>query len=296
MALHFQPAKSDKHWHDDGTHYVQVVETLYLLHSDVLSRGSQVFRDMFVVGNGTMAPSDQDGASRNKPIVITNVNNIIFDLFLCIIYGNWPPIPPAAAKGIVVEVLEAGRYLQSESTMNWSLQHIEHYKFHFHAVALVTLALRYGAVTAPNSMFQHAFIRLTNIPLAKITVEMERDMGPLVFSAYARVTHAVDAHRRILAAEPPPLGDHPSCCRDPAGCGEDWQSAWWNGMGRFLLDGRNPQTWDNAMARFEDFEFGRMTEECKLRGIETMRGKTAFECADKLVIDTANQLAVSLIK
>ncbi|KZP14240.1 hypothetical protein FIBSPDRAFT_981009 [Athelia psychrophila] len=144
-------------------------------------------------------------------------------------------------------------------------------------------------------MFQQAFIRLTSIPIARITVPMERDMGPAVFSALARLMHAVDTHHRIVAIEPPPLGAHPDSCRDAAVCTEDWQTAWWSGMGRFLLDGRNPQNWDGAMARFEDFECGRMGTACKERGMEVMRSRVAFEYSDKLIVDTAEQLAASLI-
>ena len=28
---------------------------------------------------------------------------------------------------------------------------------------------------------------------------------------------------------------------------EDWHAIWWNGMGRFLLDGRNPQPYGEAV-------------------------------------------------
>jgi hypothetical protein len=40
---------------------------------------------------------------------------------------------------------------------------------------------------------------------------------------------------------------------------EDWYAIWWNGMGRFLLDGRNPQPYGEAIKHFKDMEFGRVS-------------------------------------
>jgi len=71
-------------WHHDGTHIFQIEETLYKLHSDVLSRGSITFRDMFGVRSSDQ--DELDGFSQSKPITLVQVTVEIFDLFLAIIY------------------------------------------------------------------------------------------------------------------------------------------------------------------------------------------------------------------
>ncbi|OAX37998.1 hypothetical protein K503DRAFT_770914, partial [Rhizopogon vinicolor AM-OR11-026] len=52
---------------------------------------------------------------------------------------------------------------------------------------------------------------------------------------------------------------HASNCREPVGCDEDWHAIWWNGMGRFLLDGRNPQPYGDAVKCFKNMQFGRVS-------------------------------------
>ncbi|KAI5988896.1 hypothetical protein EDC04DRAFT_2588586, partial [Pisolithus marmoratus] len=56
---------------------------------------------------------------------------------------------------------------------------------------------------------------------------------------------------------------HASNCSDKQACAEDWQAVWWNGMGRLLLDARNPQPFNDAFERFWDLEFGRVGTDCK---------------------------------
>ncbi|KAG2358443.1 hypothetical protein BDR07DRAFT_1247243, partial [Suillus spraguei] len=88
-------------------------------------------------------------------------------------------------------------------------------------------------------------------------------MGHEVFLNIVYVQAALDHHRRIIAAEEPKILMHSSDCQDPTGCSEDWHAIWWNGMGWFLLNGRNPQPYGDALKRFKELLFGRVSEGCK---------------------------------
>ena len=55
-------------------------------------------------------------------------------------------------------------------------------------------------------------------------------------------------------------------------------------MGRFLLDGRNPQPYDDAVKRFKDMCFGRVSSGCKSRMFRIIDQRTAFGYTDKFVM------------
>jgi hypothetical protein len=52
-------------------------------------------------------------------------------------------------------------------------------------------------------------------------------------------------------------------------------------MGRFLLDGRNPQSWDDAVARFRTLQYGSMADSCRERVMGVVNRDTqtgVFSC------------------
>jgi hypothetical protein len=67
-------------------------------------------------------------------------------------------------------------------------------------------------------------------------------------------------------------------------------------MGRFLLDGRNPLSWDVAVSRFQALQFGMMGEGCKDSVMSLVRERTAFAHAERLVNDVGKHLAGTLIR
>ena len=87
-------------------------------------------------------------------------------------------------------------------------------------------------------------------------------MGYDVFTMLVYVKALLDEQCHIFAAEPPVM-QHAANCQDRDGCIEDWRAIWWNGMGRLLLDARNPQPFHDAFNRFQCLEFGRVGEDCK---------------------------------
>jgi hypothetical protein len=84
-----------------------------------------------------------------------------------------------------------------------------------------------------------------------------------VFITYTRATSAIATHRRIVGCEPPPVETHTADCQDHERCAEDWRTVWWNGMGRYILDGRNPQTHTEAIQLFRNLEFGAAGHGCR---------------------------------
>ena len=108
-------------------------------------------------------------------------------------------------------------------------------------------------------------------------------IGLPVYVGLARLLEAIQEHRHILAVEEPQFRDkeplfgtfnvneatpNSPSCRDNKGCAADWHQAWWNGMGRFLLDGRKPLTWTDSFEQFKEFEFGRMHAACISRMLD----------------------------
>ncbi|KAG2366749.1 hypothetical protein BDR07DRAFT_1273959 [Suillus spraguei] len=99
-------------------------------------------------------------------------------------------------------------------------------------------------------------------PLLKLHTHQEL-MGHEVFLNIVYVQAALDNHCRIIAAEEPKILMHSSDCQDLMGCSEDWHAIWWNGMGWFLLNGRNPQPYGDALKRFKELLFGRLVRVAK---------------------------------
>jgi IMP cyclohydrolase len=66
-------------------------------------------------------------------------------------------------------------------------------------------------------------------------------------------------------------------------------------MGRLLLDGRNPQSWDTAVKLFSAMEFGKMADGCRKGIMETVEEQVAFAHANTLVHHTCEELVNGLV-
>ncbi|KAG1855612.1 hypothetical protein F4604DRAFT_1685709 [Suillus subluteus] len=98
-----------------------------------------------------------------------------------------------------------------------------------------------------------------------------------------------------FSAEEPKILMHSNECQDPTGCNEDWHAIWWNGMGRFLLDGRNPQLYDDAIKRFKELQFGCVSEGCKDLMFKILDQGAAFKHAEQFVSETCSFLVEKLV-
>jgi hypothetical protein len=180
---------------------------------------------------------------------------------------------------------------QCSHTRKFVVSRIQSSRFHFHPAQLVNLAVQYNT----GAIFPFAFKRLVNTPITQLTAQHRELIGNDVFTTLVYVQAALEEHRRIVAAEEPKILMHTSDCQDPIGCNEDWHAIWWNGMARFLLDGRNPQPYREAVKRFKDLQFGRVSGGCKELMFKIIEQGTAFNHADQFVDEACNRLVEKLI-
>ncbi|KAL4074518.1 hypothetical protein V8B97DRAFT_2022741 [Scleroderma yunnanense] len=158
---------------------------------------------------------------------------------------------------------------QCKETHTFIIKQILASAYHFHAAEIVHLSVTYHSW----ELFKHTFQHLL--------------MGNNTFVGLTYAKAVLEGHYCIIAAEPPSIL-HEDDCQDPDGCEEDWYAVWWNGMGRFLLDGQNPQPYNDAIKHFKDMHFGHVSSGCK-------SCMTAFGYANKFVSDVCNSLAKQLI-
>ncbi|OAX37464.1 hypothetical protein K503DRAFT_857339 [Rhizopogon vinicolor AM-OR11-026] len=151
---------------------------------------------------------------------------------------------------------------------------------------------------------EHAFNSCRTRASGQYTIEelsntfatsQHRVLGTAVFTSLIYMQAASEQHRRIVATEVPKILMHTSDCQEPVGCNEDWHAIWWNGMGRFLLDGRNPQPYREAVKRFKVMQFGRVGRGCKELMFKILERGAAFHYADQFIEHACNRLVEQLI-
>jgi len=65
-------------------------------------------------------------------------------------------------------------------------------------------------------------------------------------------------------------------------------------MGRFLLDGRNPQPFGDAVKRFRRMEFGRMGTGCQKLMFQILDRGVGFRYTDVFITEVCNGLVDEL--
>lgn len=121
-------------------------------------------------------------------------------------------------------------------------------------------------------------------------------MGYDVFIALVYAKSALDEHAQIIANEEPVILSHATDRQDPIACEEDWRAVWWNEMGRFLLDGRNPKPFSDAVERFREMQFGRMGAGCQKLMFRILERGVGFRYADAFVSNICDGLVNEFCK
>ena len=134
------------------------------------------------------------------------------------------------------------------------------------------------------------FWRLCDTPVHEVTLTQIGKLPATVVFTMMQVCASIDEHSCIVAAEPPDL-DHFDNCPDNKQCSNDWHTAWWNRMGRYLLDRWYPILWKEAVRHFQYLEFGEMGMTCLESVLATVRQGGVFLLADQLVRDTGEKVA-----
>lgn len=175
-----------------------------------------------------------------------------------------------------------------------AIQQLEARRFSIRPTKLVSLSIEYNI----TRLFVSAFCRLVKARLDDLTDDEYKAMPPRVWVAILRAQTTVRMHRHIVACEAPAMV-HATSCAHHGYCEQDWKQLWWNGMGRFLLDGRCPQSYKNAIKRFEQMrEIGDISPECwwgMMMKLRDNSASSAFSLEDIFIERTSHNLAQTLI-
>ena len=196
----------------------------------------------------------------------------------------------ASTNESLVRLLHLSRRFISLTTRLFAIHQIQQCKYHFHPAELIQLCFEFKT----NVFFESAFARLVDTRLYELTKEHKQMIGPQVYHAVAETKEILDEHRRIVACEPPIIHTHASDCCDHSQCNNDWYGVWWNGMGRYILDGRNPLSFEEAFKRFEVLKFGRMSDNCKKDMLKLVKGGLGFSHSYSCIKDIGDRLAETL--
>ncbi|KAF9236043.1 hypothetical protein BU15DRAFT_77351 [Melanogaster broomeanus] len=274
------------YYFDDGSHVFRVKDTLYKLSWCMLSRHSQVLADMFEVGRG----SSSEGQSDNYPIQLPDLSTSTFDLFIGHHFG-YPRLESEYTNEELERFIAFCDKYQCSQTKVFVVNCLKAARRRFHPAEIIGIAVSY---TIPE-LFRLAFRDLTEVPIPELTKLHRIKMGSEVFIAVAYAKALLDTHYRIVAAEEPPIRTHANDCQDSASCEEDWHAIWWNGMGRFLLDGRNPQPYRAAVRRFKEMRFGRVGKGCKEAMFKLIDEGAASKAAEHMITEVCDRLVWKLL-
>jgi len=282
-----EASRHPKYYFDDiGCHIFRVEDTLYRLSMGTLCRHSEVLADMFKAGKEDL----NEGQSDDNPITIPQLLSSTFDLFIGHHFG-FPRTGYKYTKEELNAFLAFCDKYECEATKEFVGSCVGVASWRFHSAELMELAITYRL---PN-LFRMAFKGLTERSLIQLTKPQRAMIGQDVFMSLALAKTVLDEHCRIVAAEEPRISAHADDCQDPSSCEMDWHCVWWNGMGRLLLDGRNPQPYDDAVKCFKsEVQFGRMGRGCRDMMFQVLDEGEAFKHADHFVDDLCDRLIKDL--
>ncbi|KAG8214771.1 hypothetical protein J3R82DRAFT_9893, partial [Butyriboletus roseoflavus] len=287
----------------------QIENTLYKLHNDILTVHSTLFKDMFTIGEAGPYPP-VEGKTDTDPILLESEQQAVFDLFLDHINGRWvftiyyrvhsPLTELCSSRSVgsdnaysheqLWNLLRFADKYHCPMTRLFVIDHIWDARYSYHPTELVQL----GSQFKVPKLFICGFKLLLDIPLKQIRKEQCLQMGNDVFIALTYAKSLLEEHTCLVAYEEPVILTHTDDCPDPLACQEDWHNVWWNGMGRFLLDVRNPQPFADAVKRFWELQFGHMGTGCMKLMFQTLDCGAGFRHADVFIADICSGLVDEL--
>ncbi|KAG2120486.1 uncharacterized protein F5147DRAFT_562476 [Suillus discolor] len=243
---------------------------------------------MFAASQGTQL-EQVDGSTDDKPICVpSQVSESAFELFLSVCY-NKPDVLKICNKA-VIQLLELSDMYLCKDARVYAVHHLQRQRYSLEPTQLISLALKYNV----KEILPHAIERLVSARINDISDDEFRAVGSVVWNTMFKVKERLDVHRRIIACEAPPMV-HAGTCTKQKLCEDDWKQLWWNGMGRFLLDGRNPQPYKDAVERFEKLDIGEINLDCWKAVLYIVKARSAFDHERKLITRTADDLVKYLI-
>ena len=167
------------------------------------------------------------------------------------------------------------------ATRLFAIDHIWDARYSYRPSELIQISFQFHV----PKFFKRGFRSLLDMPLKAITKDLRLEMGNDAFVALVYAKSVLDEHTRIIASEEPVVLAHANDCQDAITCQEDWHNVWWNGMGRFLLDGRNPQPFSDAVKHFRKMQFGRMGNGCQKLMFDVLERGVGFQHANVFIAD-----------
>lgn len=203
---------------------------------------------------------------------------------------RWRPDTANVSDDVIVQLLDLSRQYICRDAQNYAIQRLSERRTAIQPSRLLSISMEYNIVP----LFTYSFERLVKARFDNLTADEYTMVGPAVWAAILKVKELVNLNRHIVACEPP-LMIQVTACTKHKWCAHDWKQLWWNGMGRFLLDGRNPQPYKDAIERFEVIDIGSVSLECWRAMMVVVRGQSAFQHEDSLIDRTAKALADRLL-
>lgn len=142
----------------------------------------------------------------------------------------------------MMAVLRLSEFYRASTSLAWAMRQISQRNWDWHPSDLIKLGLKYK----DSDLFDIGFKRFARLSPSELVVEHFIGLDVSVILAYVKMRDALVRHRCIVAAEPPSIPEHDTACTTTHNCEVDWRAVWWNGMGRYLLDGRFPLGWDDS--------------------------------------------------
>ncbi|KAI6142426.1 hypothetical protein BKA82DRAFT_149068, partial [Pisolithus tinctorius] len=133
-----------------------------------------------------------------------------------------------------------------------AIAHIWHERFTYHLLEFVRLGCNFHIL----KVFTCSFKELLHFLLKEISKEHHWLIGEKVFIVVVYTKAMLNEHHKVIACKEPTILSHADDFQNPTVCQEDWHAVWWNGMGCFLLNGRNPQPYFDAIKHFHKMQFG----------------------------------------
>ncbi|EGO01227.1 hypothetical protein SERLA73DRAFT_72184 [Serpula lacrymans var. lacrymans S7.3] len=236
---------------------------------------------MFASGLAGALVKEMDGSSDENPIILEQLPCCQFDIFLAVYTSRYHSLTFTNNK--MVDLLCFSSKYLCVAAQNLAIHHISTQCWSYSDITLASIAVQYGVRT----WFKHAFAHLVEVCLSQFTPAKRRLLGHPIFIAIATLHEIIYEHRCIVACEPPELEEHALDCSNHDRCTSDWAQVWWNRMGQFILDGRNPLSYKEASQRFQKFKFGWMVDGCKKKMFEVIWSNKAFGITNELIKETA---------
>jgi hypothetical protein len=194
-------------------------------------------------------------------------------------------------KEDLIALLHLSLLYQAPAGLEWAKRQIWRRNWDWHPTELISLALEFRA----PQFFESGFRSLVRLSHKELTAAQLVGLNVTVLLACLKVQESLRDHRHIIAAEPPLIDEHDPACINNQICATDWHAAWWNGIARFLLDGRYPLEWDDAFRLFERMEFGHMHPACTKKMLVMVKEGDALVLPEVRLINKVTEQLISTL-